>query len=106
MRIAVTGTRGTLGIALARQIKARADDLLELNRPEVDITDPAAVFAAFESVKPEVLIHPAAYTNVDGAESNADEAFRVNGLGTRNLALACERAGISIVYVSTNMVFD
>jgi dTDP-4-dehydrorhamnose reductase len=55
---------------------------------------------------PDVVIHPAAYTNVDGAESEPEAAFMVNGLGTRNLALACEEVGRPLVYVSTNMVFD
>lgn len=106
MRVAITGTRGTLGTALVRRAEAAGHEVLHLNRPDYDITDPSAVRDAFESSEPDALIHPAAYTNVDGAESNPDEAFRVNGLGTRNLALACESAGIPIVYVSTNMVFD
>lgn len=106
MRVAITGTRGTLGTALVRHAEAAGHEVMHLNRPEYDITDPAAVRDAFESTEPEALIHPAAYTNVDGAESNPDEAFRVNGLGTRNLALAAESAGIPMVYVSTNMVFD
>jgi dTDP-4-dehydrorhamnose reductase len=106
MRLAITGTRGTLGTALVRRLEAAGHEVLHLNRPEYDITDPAAVNAAFESGEPDALIHPAAYTNVDGAESNPDDAYRVNGLGTRNLALACESAGIPILYVSTNMVFD
>lgn len=106
MRIAVTGTRGTLGSALARRAEQRGHEVLHFNRPDVDIAEPKAVFSAVDQGRPELIIHPAAYTNVDGAESHPDEAFRVNGLGTRNLALAAERAGIPLVYVSTNMVFD
>ncbi len=106
MRLAITGTRGTLGSALVRKAENAGHEVVHLNRPDCDISDPPAVRAAFETGEPDALIHPAAYTNVDGAESEPDEAFRVNGLGTRNLALACEQAGIPMVYVSTNMVFD
>lgn len=106
MRIAVTGTRGTLGRALTRKIEAAGHTLAAINRPEADITDPRAVNRVFDEEQPELLIHPAAYTNVDGAESEPEMAFLVNGIGTRNLALASERLGIPMVYVSTNMVFD
>jgi dTDP-4-dehydrorhamnose reductase len=92
MRIAISGTRGTLGQALVRQATAAGHTLLHLNRPECDIS-------------PDTVIHPAAYTNVDGAESNQAEAFAVNSLGTRNLALACVASGAQMIYISTNMVF-
>jgi dTDP-4-dehydrorhamnose reductase len=106
MRIGITGTRGTVGKALVRQAEAAGHTLLHINRPEYDITDPGATLRAINDFRPDVVIHPAAYTNVDGAESNVDECFRVNGLGTRNLAIACEGAGAPLAYVSTNMVFD
>src|SRR6266480_348112 len=105
MRIAITGTRGTLGQALVRRAAAAGHTLLHLNRPECDITDPAAVKQAILDFKPDTVIHPAAYTNVDGAESEPEVAFAVNGIGTRNVALACVEAGAQLVYVSTNMVF-
>ncbi len=105
MKVAVTGTRGTLGSALVKRAEAAGHEVLPLNRPEYDITDPASVLEAVRRFEPEVVIHPAAYTNVDGAEDDPDTAFRVNGLGTRNVALACEQVGASLVYVSTNMVF-
>ncbi|MEO8287589.1 MAG: dTDP-4-dehydrorhamnose reductase [Chloroflexota bacterium] len=105
MRIAITGTRGTLGQALVRHAEAAGHTLLHLNRPECDITDPAAVMQALAAFKPDTVIHPAAYTNVDGAESDPAAAFAVNGLGTRNLALACVATDAQLVYVSTNMVF-
>jgi len=80
--------------------------LLHINRPVYDITDPTAIIPAIVDFKPHVVIHPAAYTNVDGAESEPGIAFAVNGLGTRNIALACEASGAALIYVSTNMVFD
>jgi dTDP-4-dehydrorhamnose reductase len=78
---------------------------MALNRPECDITDDATVMRQILDFSPDTVIHPAAYTNVDGAESNPGEAFAVNALGTRNLALACVACGAQMVYVSTNMVF-
>jgi dTDP-4-dehydrorhamnose reductase len=105
MRIAITGTRGTLGQALVRQGEAAGHTLLHLNRPECDITDARSVTEAILDFKPDTVMHPAAYTNVDGAESDPGAAFAVNGIGTRNLALACVETGAQLVYVSTNMVF-
>ncbi|HKP51016.1 MAG TPA: dTDP-4-dehydrorhamnose reductase [Chloroflexia bacterium] len=105
MRIAITGTTGTLGKALVRHAEAAGHTLLHLNRPQHDITDPT-ITSAITTFKPDVVIHPAAYTNVDGAESEPDAAFAVNAQGTRNVAIACEAAGSPLIYVSTNMVFD
>jgi dTDP-4-dehydrorhamnose reductase len=105
MKVAITGTRGTLGRALVRHAEAAGQEVLHLNRPDCDITDPEAVRRAIAPFAPDTVIHPAAYTNVDGAESDPDAAFAVNALGTRNIALACEDTGAQMVYVSTNMVF-
>jgi dTDP-4-dehydrorhamnose reductase len=106
LKIAITGTRGTLGRALVRRAEASGHELLHLNRPEYDITDPRATIDAITRFEPGLVIHPAAYTNVDGAESEPDVAFAVNGLGTRNVALACEAVNSPLIYISTNMVFD
>ncbi|HEX9987596.1 MAG TPA: dTDP-4-dehydrorhamnose reductase [Chloroflexia bacterium] len=105
MRIAITGTTGTLGQALVRHAGSAGHELLHLNRPDCDITDAIAVRRAITAFGPDVVIHAAAYTNVDGAESEPDIAFATNGLGTRNLALACLDADAALAYVSTNMVF-
>src|SRR5207247_10700444 len=53
-----------------------------------------------------IVVHAATYANVDGDESEPETAFLVNGLGTRNMAIACAEAGIPLIYISTNMVFD
>lgn len=106
MRIAISGTRGTLGRALVRQTEAAEHIVLPLNRPEHDIVEPDRLAAALREFRPDVVIHPAAYTNVDGAEGEPHVAFAVNGLGTRNLALICSELDAPLIYVSTNMVFD
>src|SRR5688572_22434640 len=98
MRIAVTGTRGTLGSALYRHASAAGHTVLPLNRPDCDITDPASVASAVSSLRPDLVINPAAYTNVDGAESEPDVAMAINGLGPRNLALSCAAAGVPLVH--------
>lgn len=105
MKVAITGSRGTLGRALVRHAESAGYQILPLNRPEYDITQPASLLQAIADFQPDLVIHPAAYTNVDGAESEPDVAFSVNGLGTRNVALACEQVSAPLVYVSTNMVF-
>ncbi len=105
MKVAITGSSGTLGRALVRYAEGVAYEILRLNRPEYDITEPVPIMQAVSDFQPDLVIHTAAYTNVDGAESEPNTAFKVNGLGTRNMALACEKVGAPLVYVSTNMVF-
>jgi dTDP-4-dehydrorhamnose reductase len=104
MRIAITGCRGQLGRALQQVLQE--ETLLCVDLPECDITDPAGIMATLEGFQPAVVIHAAAWTDVDGAEKNPDAAFRSNAWGTQNVALACQRAGAALVYISTNEVFD
>jgi len=104
MRIMITGHKGQLGTALQ---KALADEeLLGLDLPEHDITDPTSIRDTMVRFRPDVVIHAAAMTDVDGCERNPDLAFRVNTLGTQNIALACGQGGAAMVHISTNDVFD
>jgi len=104
MRIAITGHKGQLG----RELHRRLDDydLLLIDLPEADITDPASIIPLIVAFRPDVVIHTAAYTDVDGCARNPELAFRVNAWGTQNVALACQRAGAVLLHVSTNEVFD
>lgn len=107
MRIAVTGANGQVGSALVQLLKKRGrDEVKPLAKPEGDITDRAAIADLFKEWKPELVLHPAAYTLVDQAELDPPSAYKVNGLGTQNLALACAEADIPLLYISTNCVFD
>src|SRR6476619_6797310 len=106
MRIAIIGSRGTLGRAYTRKAEAAGHTLVRLDRPEHDLADPETIIRAITSSNLDLVVDPAAYTNVDGAESEPEAAYRVNGLGTRNVAIACEQVGVPLIYISTNMVFD
>jgi dTDP-4-dehydrorhamnose reductase len=104
MRIVITGHKGQLGRALQEVLKEEM--LWGLDLPEHDITDRQAAAQAIVDFAPQVVIHAAAMTNVDGCERDPDVAYRINGLGTQNVALACQKCGAAMVYVSTNEVFD
>jgi dTDP-4-dehydrorhamnose reductase len=104
MRIAITGHKGQLGTAL-QQILA-GEEIFGLDLPEHDITDPVSIVETISGLQPDLVIHSAAMTDVDGCERDPDLAFRVNTLGSQNIALACGRCGAVMVHVSTNDVFD
>jgi dTDP-4-dehydrorhamnose reductase len=104
MRIVITGHKGQLGRALQEVLKGQI--LFGLDLPQHDITDRQAAAQVIADFAPQVVIHAAAMTDVDGCERDPDAAYRINGLGTQNVALACQRYGVAMVYVSTNEVFD
>jgi dTDP-4-dehydrorhamnose reductase len=104
MRILVTGANGQLGREIARQ--GGDHELILTDVKELNIIDNTAVRDLFRELKPQAVIHCAAYTNVDGAESDQDNAFRVNVIGAQNIAAACLENGARMVYVSTDYVFD
>ena len=104
MRIFITGNRGQLGRELMRAFSAHTVDGGDL--PEFDVTDAGATRRRIEAARPHVIIHSAALTDTRLCEDDPDLAHRVNGLGTRNVAIACRDAGAALLYVSTNEVFD
>jgi dTDP-4-dehydrorhamnose reductase len=104
MRVVITGHKGQLGGALQEVLAG--EELLGLDLPEHDITDPTTIVEQVVNFRPDLVIHGAAMTNVDGCERDPELAFRVNTLGTQNIALACMRSGAAMVHVSTNEVFD
>ena len=103
MRIFITGANGQLGMALQRQLTSH--ELAVTDLPDMDITDTQAIIEATVNFAPDVVLHCAAYTDVDGCALNPSLAYRVNGLGTQNVALACQRSGAEMVHISTNEVF-
>ena len=103
MRILITGANGQLGVALQRLLTDHELTLIDL--PEVDITDRATLPGIFATAAPELVIHCAAYTDVDGCARDPVLAYRVNAHGTQNVALACRVSGAALVHISTNEVF-
>jgi dTDP-4-dehydrorhamnose reductase len=104
--ILVFGGNGQLGHELTRLAAARGIPMHALSHDEADIADRGAVTAALERWKPETVVNAAAYTKVDLAETNAEEARKGNEIGPEVLAGACAAAGIPMVHVSTDYVFD
>ncbi len=104
MRILITGAGGQLGRAVTSRF-GHGCEVAAFPEEALDVTDGAAVFRAVHSVRPQVVLHPAALTNVDACETDPEAAFRVNALGTRNVAMACLEEGALLVYISTDYVF-
>jgi dTDP-4-dehydrorhamnose reductase len=104
--ILVFGGNGQLGQELSRAAAARAIPLRGLAHAEADIADAEAVATSLQRWKPDLVVNGAAYTKVDLAESHIDDARRANEVGPATLAAACADAGIPLVHVSTDYVFD
>lgn len=105
MKVLLTGGSGTLGTELVPILEAEGALVTAPPSAEVDITDPAAPLRAVQHTAPDVVVHAAAYTDVDGAETERARAWRVNVDGTRHVALACRDAGVPLVHISTDYVF-
>jgi len=104
MRVLITGVRGLLGAAIAREFGS--DDVRAFDRQQLDVSDIAAVAAAVAQAQPDVVINCAAYNDVDGAERDAGTALSVNAFGVLALARAAKLAGAALVHYSTDFVFD
>ena len=105
MRIAVTGAAGALGRAFAATLGPE-HEVISFAHADLAVEDLSAVMDGLVPAQPEVIIHAAAMTSVDGCEEDPRGAYLANALGTRHVALAAARAGAVLVYVSTDYVFD
>ena len=106
MTILIFGANGQLGHELIRQSQLSRLPVRAPTRNQSDITQLSQVEAAFAKFRPTIAINAAAYTDVDGAESEAEHAFGINMTGAENLARSCARLKIPLVHVSTDYVFD
>lgn len=106
LRLLVTGGNGQLGRELALLHDGKSLDIIGLGRDSLDITNLESCREMTLHYRPDAIIHCAAYTAVDQAEMDTDEAFRVNAAGTRNIVLAAREAGAKLCYISTDYVFD
>ncbi|WP_226662976.1 dTDP-4-dehydrorhamnose reductase [Microbulbifer aggregans] len=105
MKVLVTGKNGQLGQQLQKQAPADIT-LIAHGRDTLNIADKDQVFAVLKETQPVIVINAAAYTAVDKAESDVDQAHAINARGAENLALACHELGIRLIHVSTDFVFD
>ena len=106
MRILLVGCNGQLGRELCRLGEEKDFHIFPMDLPEFDITDPVAVDAIVKQRNNSLVINASAYTAVDMAESNPATAFAVNKDGPAHLASSCAEAGIPLIHISTDYVFD
>jgi len=104
-KILVTGANGQLGSDLVLILK-NDYDLTPIDIDELNITDESSVRKYLALIRPNIIIHSAAYTDVDGCETNIDLAMSVNAEGTKNIALTCKEISAKMIYFSTDYVFN
>jgi dTDP-4-dehydrorhamnose reductase len=105
MKWLITGANGQLGRCLRETLDAQGIDFVALSRADLDITNSSEVKESVHSIGPDVVINTAAYTNVEQAEVDSAEAFKINQLGVANLAVASKSVGAKLVHFSTDYVF-
>jgi len=104
MKILITGGKGMLGRTLQRRFAGH--ELVVADLPEVDILQADTLAETFAAAKPDVVVHCAAMTKVDDCEANETLAFRLNGMGSANVARACRACGARLIAISTDYVFS
>jgi len=115
-RVLIIGSSGMLGVDLCAELGSDHEligaDLVHSPRSivhrfcKIDITKKEGVISAVREIDPDIVIHTAAMTDVDGCELDPKRAYRINGAGTKNVALACKAVDAVLVYISTDFVFD
>lgn len=106
MKVLVTGVKGQLGYDVVNELKKRNIEAVGVDIQEMDITQEQIVDKVIQEVRPDAVIHCAAYTAVDAAEENEELCRLVNAKGTLYIAKACKKLDIKMLYLSTDYVFD
>ncbi|MBR3117073.1 MAG: dTDP-4-dehydrorhamnose reductase [Bacilli bacterium] len=107
MRVLVTGVTGQLGYDVVKELNARDHKFVYApTRREMDLSDEQSIISIMESYKPDVVIHCAAYTSVDKAEEDVQNAYTINAGATRTISEECKKLDSKLIYVSTDYVFD
>lgn len=106
MRVLITGAGGQVGLDLADHCRAMGDQVAALTRADLDVAVEPDVVAAVRDHAPDVVMHTAAWTDVDGCEQDPERAHRVNALGSWWVARACDDARATMVMLSTDYVFE
>lgn len=104
-KVLVTGAKGMLGRALTKELSLDYQ-LIGIDIQDADITDENQIKEEIFNIRPEIVIHTAAYTKVDNCEKNKELSHRVNAMGTENVARACHICHAKLIYISTDFVFD
>ncbi|MBQ6516981.1 dTDP-4-dehydrorhamnose reductase [bacterium] len=105
-KVLVTGANGMLGQDLCPILEDEGYEVIETDIQNLDITNPGIVNRVLNQEKPDIVIHCAAYTNVDKAEEDIDTARLINAKGTENIAKVCSEIDAVLVYISTDYVFN
>lgn len=106
MKILITGANGMVARSTVEHCRSIGDEVIASTRDDLDISDREAVFASVANHRPDAVLNCAAYTDVDGAETNKNACFGANADGVENLANACKFAEAGFVTISTDYVFD
>ena len=106
MKVFVTGAKGQLGYDVVNELNKRGHEAIGVDIDELDITKEQDVYAMLDEVKPDGVIHCAAWTAVDDAEDNYDKVMEVNAKGTEYIAKACKKLDVPMIYISTDYVFN
>ena len=110
MRVLVTGAKGQLGTDVMAELKSNNIEAVGIDREELDIVDAKACEEFFDKANAEkridAVIHCAAYTAVDRAEDEQELSYNINALGTKNIATACKKFDMKLMYISTDYVFN
>lgn len=106
MKVLVTGVKGQLGYDVVKELEKRGHNAIGVDIEEMDITDEKSVKSVIQSVKPDAVIHCAAWTAVDAAEDNEEKVHLVNAVGSENIAKQCKTLDCKMMYISTDYVFD
>jgi len=106
MRIVVIGSTGQLGTDVVAAFTRNGDDVTSLTHAEIELQDMSSVSTCLQRLNPDLVVNTAAMHHVEDCEREPQKAFAINGLGTRNLALAARDVGATLMHVSTDYVFD
>lgn len=106
MRVLVTGSNGQLGHDVLICLSSQNIDCLGVDRVDFDLTDLKLTAQFIQEYKPDVMIHCAAFTNVDLAESEIEKCYALNVEATTNIAIQCKKVGSKLVYISTDYIFS
>ena len=106
MKVLVTGAKGQLGFDVVNELSKRGHEAIGTDIAEMDITDAESVRRVIGGVKPDAVIHCAAWTAVDAAEDNEDKVRDINAFGTKHIAEECKKLDCKMLYISTDYVFS